>query len=314
MVGASARLRYPFLVGLALVAGLTLRYPSAIAANWARLAIINCLWPPPTVALACQVSGQTVLARALRQTATSSDSAERARFWGYTSDWARLRSDYEQASTPIKDPLHLHWVGLAYYNLGDTEAAVEVWKRAPETANYWMHVCVAGINSQRWSEARQACELALRIAPEHGQARAELGRVELYGEGDARGALVAFAAAEVLGGHNAITWLAWAHALDQTGRSAEAAELLETHALSGPLADAIRGNALRQAGRLEEAILMYQQALAQNDCDPWFWHALAATYVQLGNEAAARAAWAEALALAPDFQPALDGLAALGPN
>lgn len=308
MPRSHARLPYPALAGLALLAGLVLRLPSAVAGNLAHLAILNCLWPQPTVALACQVSGTPAFAGAWQQIEASPDQAERARFLGYAAEWSDLRADFEQTSEAATSPLYLHWAGMAYYKLGDTEAAVETWRRAPETAMYWTRVCVVGINAQQWSEARQACELALRIAPEHGRAHAELGRVQLYGEGDVRGALAAFSTAEALGGNNASTWLAWAHALDQAGQPAQAAQLLDAHSIAGPLADAIRANALRAAGQLAEAVLLYQRALAQDDRDPWIWNALAMTYLEMGDRAAARAAWETALTLRPDFQPAHEGL------
>jgi predicted Zn-dependent protease len=136
--------------------------------------------------------------------------------------------------------------------------------------------------------------------------------VLLYGERDPQRAVEAFVAAEQLGGNTPTTWLAWAHALDQLGRPADASALLDSYALTGALADTIRANALRQAGHVDEALALYQQVLAENDGDPWIWHALAVTYLQTGNQAAARSAWTEALDRVSDFQPALEGLAALG--
>jgi tetratricopeptide (TPR) repeat protein len=125
-------------------------------------------------------------------------------------------------------------------------------------------------------------------------------------------ALTAYQRAMELGSGSPTMWLAMAHTLDMLSRPLEAVQVIDQYQLPGALADAIRGNAFRQQGRLDKALQMYQRAVAQNDQNQWFYHLLTLTYKDLGRTADAVAAWRQSLRVSPGFGPAVEGLRSLG--
>jgi len=103
----------------------------------------------------------------------------------------------------------------------------------------------------------------------------------------------------------------FAHALEMTGRTAEAVQLLDAHGVGGALANAIRGNYYQGTGQLDVAVLFLESSVQQSPQDPWFRQALAITYARQGQRESAIAQLQAALEFNPQFQPALDLLGCL---
>jgi tetratricopeptide (TPR) repeat protein len=171
--------------------------------------------------------------------------------------------------------------------------------------------CTRQINLRQWNVALELCQLARAVDPTFALAHAELGRVYTYGFRRLGDALAEYELADDLGGLNEAGLVSWAHTLDMVGRSTEAAELLDSRDIDGALANAIRGNAFRQQGHLEDAVRLYRRSLAEENNDPWVYHALAIAYLEMGYQEQAIACWQQALDLDPRFEPALRGITSL---
>jgi tetratricopeptide (TPR) repeat protein len=200
-------------------------------------------------------------------------------------------------------------LGQAWEEQSETGRALALWERFPETAGAFQFACTRGLRERDCGAAVAACERAVGIDPRRGAAFGELGRVYAYCSGELDDALEAFETAEGLGTDSTTVWLAHAHTLNRLGDRRQAAALVEDHGLTGALADAILADDARARGDLAAARELYERAITQDPRDPWLYHGLAATLVEMGRKDEAVLAWRKALEVNPEFEPARKGIA-----
>lgn len=210
-----------------------------------------------------------------------------------------------------KDAIEAYYVGQILALNGAPTQALKTWQRFPSISRIFGFECTRDLNRQACDAARNACIRATEIDSQYGDGFAELGRVYAYcfkRYGDAENA---FGRAAALGVDNKTFWLAYAHVLNIQGEFVAAARIAEEHNLSGALADAIRAGGARALGQLTLAVELYERAIAAAPNDPWIYHGLASSLLELGKEQDALRAWQKALEIDSHFAPAREGIDSL---
>ena len=231
------------------------------------------------------------------------------RWFYYKGNWGRV-IELGEGFYPM-GPLQAFFLGQALRHVGEMDEAVQTWRDHPQIASELTWECTKSLNTSECESALEACRMATEVNPHLGIAYAELGRVNTYCYRRFEDAIRAYERAIELKGDDSKMWLAMAHTMDMQGLSVQAAQIIADHYLSGPLADAIHGNALRSQGRLLGALHMYQRAVSQDGNNADFHHVRAEIYLELGDKQNAAIAWRRALEIDPSFQPALLGLRSL---
>ncbi|GIW05606.1 MAG: hypothetical protein KatS3mg060_0411 [Dehalococcoidia bacterium] len=193
---------------------------------------------------------------------------------------------------------------------GDENAAIAAWRQAPNVAYRFLREGEAAVARGDVSAARQAYTLATLVRPASSWTTRQLGLFLLGPAGDPAeaAAVLARAIEQGEGDNDPYVYVEYAHALQQSGRLAEAVSTLVQHPLDTALANAIRAEGARATGDLQEAARLLERATRQDPSDPWFWLALGHVYAGQGRSDDARAAWQQAVRIAPTFQPARDAL------
>ena len=202
-------------------------------------------------------------------------------------------------------------LGEVYDALGETDAAVRIWRSSPVILEKYIQRGTAASFNHDWTRAEVAFRRAVAIDPYSAAAQWGMGEV-FYGQGRFDEAIEIFMMARSLGTpSDAYKVVEFAHVLDMRGRGAEAVHLLDEINVTGILADAIRGNYYRSVGDLNKAVYFLESSVRQSPQNPWSRHALAITYARQGQRESAIAQLQAALEFNPQFQPARDLLGCL---
>ncbi|MDW8252650.1 MAG: tetratricopeptide repeat protein [Chloroflexota bacterium] len=240
----------------------------------------------------------------------------RARVW-----LARQRADAGDllaAASLLQSPTTSDgWIlaGRLAWQQGDRDAALSAWRHVPDVAYRLIREGEAAARQGDLEAAREALMLATVVRPASGWVTRRLGQFLLGPAGDPVAAALVFERAieQGEGAEDAYVYVEYAHALQQSGRLADAVAVLAAHPIDAALANAIRAEGARARGDLAEAARLLERATRQGPNDPWFWFALGKVYADQGRTAEARAAWEEALRAAPAFRPARDALGLASP-
>lgn len=236
---------------------------------------------------------------------------QRARTW--LARQAAARGEVAAAATILGTPETTDgWLlaGQLAWQQGDQDAAISAWRHVPAIAHRFVRDGDAAVARGDLAAARRAYTLATQVRPASSWTTRQLGRFLLGPAGDPVGAALVLARAieQGEGDDDPYVYVEYAHALQQSGRLADALAVLSLHPIDTALAHAIRAEGARAAGDLVGAAQLLERATKQAPNDPWFWFALGHVYAGQGRSAEARAAWQQAVQVAPAFQPARDAL------
>lgn len=228
--------------------------------------------------------------------------------------WRQPEIKRRSGSAVPADIDEAYYIGQVLAANGASSSALETWRSFPSLARLFTFKCTRDLNDRACDVALNDCTRATEIDSGFGDAFAELGRVYTYCFRRYDDAAQVFARAETLGADSGPFWLAYAHVLNIQGQFLAAARMTDDHNLVGALADAIRAGGARAEGQHARAVQLYERAIAASPKDPWLYHGLASTLYEMGRKEQATKIWQEALAIEPDFEPALKGLASLNSN
>jgi len=221
-----------------------------------------------------------------------------------------------QAEPGHPDALHL--LGVIAQQAGQTEAAIDLLKRAiasnPATSAFHASLAMIYESQDRVADWEQAARDALALDPANGRALFSLANVLMRTDRLEEARDNYEKALELIPAEPAI-WSNYGTTLQRMGRAGEAVTALQKAVdLDHPSAANMRsnlGNALREAGRHKEAISAFEEAIR---IDPEFAPAymnLAIVLMQLGRIAEARTSLERCLEFDPGNSRALADLAAV---
>jgi predicted O-linked N-acetylglucosamine transferase (SPINDLY family) len=156
----------------------------------------------------------------------------------------------------------------AYRAAGRHEQAVPEYRRAIELDPAFLtalnHLAATLVQMGQWAAAAEACDRALRLAPDSAEAHFNRGNIEL-GRRNFAAAAVTFRRVIDLGADQTEVWNNLSLALNGCGRFEEAAlaarRAIEKQPRSAPAHNSL-GNALRNLGQTADAVAAYRGAIA----------------------------------------------------
>jgi Flp pilus assembly protein TadD len=196
--------------------------------------------------------------------------------------------------------------GLELHRTGKFEQAEQVYRQIvaaePENADAWNLLGAVCINQDRFGEAVQHLDEALRLNPHHHAAHDNRG-VLLGKQGRYAEAIQSFQRALAIQPNQAVTYLNMAEALVRNGQPGEAIGAFRRVLALAP--DSLRAHselarALSDERRPGEALLHWQHVVRAKPHDPALRFELAAALSQLGQTDEAKAEYQEVLRQKPD--------------
>jgi tetratricopeptide (TPR) repeat protein len=193
-----------------------------------------------------------------------------------------------------RDPRVLTELGKVQARLGETAAAIAVFRRAlaeePESPEAHLNLALALADGNQAKEALQEVDTVIRLDPGNGAAFYNRGRL-LADQQKNEDAAIAFARATRLSPKQAEAWYDWALIETGKGNEAEASRLLQKVVALQPRngqALCLLGKSFQQQGRQAEAKAAWERALAIDPNDRESVYALALALRQTNPEESKR--------------------------
>lgn len=208
-------------------------------------------------------------------------------------------------------PMTLRLLGGLCVQKGDNGQALDLLQRAlaqaPNRADIHHNIAAAWRNLRVWDRGLAHCEAALKLQPDYTAAQVSLAHclyhLERYEE-----SVVWFHRVSAVLHHDAALWLDYGNALRKAGRVQEAMACYDKSETLDPDSASLlmgRGAALWDMARLDEALVCYDRALALNPGDFNVLINMGTTLWSIGRVEEALAVYGQVLARDPDHSDAL---------